>query len=152
MIVLNNIKSIRRTKGLSQQEMAVKLNITASTYQKIEQNLISLTIERFLEICRILEIDSYNDLLPAVNWEIVERIEKVMYSGSMAFDNIRVNSNSCRRLLDDLKEKVKEGNLKNDAILDELNFIDNYLALIGRDSFNEGFLLASIKDLIEKID
>jgi transcriptional regulator with XRE-family HTH domain len=152
MNVLKKIKELRREKGISQKEMAEKLNITASTYQKIEQNIITLNIERFLDICRILEIDSYNDLLPSVNAEIVKEIEKVLLAGSMAFDNIRNNSNYSGRLLDKLIEKIKAGAIEKEGLIEELKFIDNYLAIIGKDSFNQEYQFNTIRNLLEKID
>lgn len=152
IILLRKIRDLRKAKGISQNRMAELLEISQPGYQKIEQGKNVLSISRFLDICRILEIDSYNAILPAVNAENVEKIEKVILSGSIAFDDIRKNCNYSRKLLDDLIEKVKEGNIEKDALLEELRFFDNYLALIGRDSSGNGYELRAIRELIEKID
>ncbi|MBW6536602.1 MAG: helix-turn-helix domain-containing protein [Mariniphaga sp.] len=152
MIVLKKIRDKRKVRGFSQKKMAELLNISQPGYQKIEQGTNVLSIERFLEICRILEIDSYNELLPAVNAEIVAEIEKVLLAGSMAFDNIRNNANYSRRLLDELIEKIKIGNIEKEALIDELRFIDNYLSIVGKDSFNQEYQFNSLRQLLEKID
>lgn len=152
MNVLKKIKETRRNKGISQKEMAEKLNITASTYQKIEQNIITLSVERFLDICRILEIKSYNELLPAVNAEIVEEIEKVLLSGSMAFDNVRNNANYSIRLMDELIEKINNDTIEKKPIAEELEFIINYLSIIRKESFNQNYQFTKIRELLEKID
>lgn len=152
MNVLKKIKEKRKEKGFNQTDMAEKLSINVSTYSKIEQNIISLSIERFLEICRILEIKSYNDLLPAVNAEIVDEIEKVLLSGSMAFDNIRNNANYSQRLLEELIEKMNNDTVEKKAILEEIEFILNYLSIIRKESFNQNYQFTKIRKLLEKID
>lgn len=152
MIVLENIKKIRKAKGINQNKMAELLNISQPGYQKIEQGINVLSIERFLDICRIFEIDSYNLLLPAVNADIVEEIEKVLIAGSLAFDNIRHNSNYCQKLLDSLIQKVENGNIEKDFLIEELKLYDNYLQIIRKDSFSQEIQFRSILELIEKID
>ena len=152
MNVLKKIKEKRKEKGFNQTEMAEKLSINVSTYSKIEQNIISLSIERFLEICRILEIKSYNDLLPAVNDEIVEEIEKVLLSGSMAFDNIRNNANYSQRLLEELIEQMNKDAIEKKARLEEIEFILKYLSIIRKESFNQNYQFTRIRELLEKID
>ena len=151
-ILLNQIRGLRKAKGISQKRMAELLEISQPGYQKIEQGKNVLSISRFLDICRILEIDSYNAILPAVNAENVEKIETALLSGYLAFKNIRKNCIYSRKLLDDLIEKVEEGNIEKDALLQELRFFDNYLALIGRDSSSNEYQLLEIKELVEKID
>lgn len=152
MNVLKNIKSVRRQKGISQHQMADKLNITASTYQKIEQGLISLSVERFIEICRILDIKTYNDLLPAVNADSVNEIEKVIMSGYLAFDIIRNNANYVRKLLSDILDKIESDSIDKKTLSEELRFLDNYLEIIGKESYTNTFKFTSIQNIIEKID
>jgi len=82
----------------------------------------------------------------------VKEIEKVLLAGSMAFDNIRNNSNYSRRLLDELIEKIKAGAIEKEGLIEELKFIDNYLAIIGKDSFNQEYQFNTIRNLLEKID
>jgi len=152
MLVLNRIKEFRKSKKISQKEMAEKLNISISSYQKIEQGIMVLSLSRFLEICTILEIDSYNLLLPARNEDIVEKVEKVLTGGSLAFDNIKSNSNYCRGLVADLKEKIKGGKVEKEELLSDLDFIENYLSIIWKESFNQTYQFNSIRELIKKID
>lgn len=152
MQVLERIKEIRQSKKISQKKMAELLNISQPGYQKIEQGINVLSVERFMEICRILEIDSYNLLLPAVNVDIVEQLDKVLLGGSMAFDNIKSNSNYSRRLVQELIEKIETGNFDILEIVNDLKFIDEYLSIIGNDSFKYRGNLTSIREFIEKVD
>ena len=55
--VANQIKSLRRGKGLSQKDIADHLSITAQQVTNYELGKSSLTIERFVEICGILAVN-----------------------------------------------------------------------------------------------
>jgi transcriptional regulator with XRE-family HTH domain len=55
--VANQIKSLRRGKGLSQKDIADHLGITAQQVTNYELGKSSLTIERFVEICTILVVN-----------------------------------------------------------------------------------------------
>jgi len=152
MAVLAKIQEIRKSKNISQKEMAELLNISQPGYQKIEQGINVLSLDRFLEICRILQIESYNLVIPPVNIEISGQIERSLVEGSLAFDNIRRNANAIRRILDELTEKIKTGKIDLENVAEELEFLDNYLAIISKDSANKGHDFMSIRELINKID
>ena len=54
--ILERIKQFRTTKGYTLENMANELNISASTYRKVEMNETKLTVERLIKITKILEI------------------------------------------------------------------------------------------------
>lgn len=58
--VLSKIRESRKEKGYSHEVMAVELGISPSAYNKIERMESKLTLERFLQIKKILEKD-YSD-------------------------------------------------------------------------------------------
>jgi transcriptional regulator with XRE-family HTH domain len=49
------IKKLREYKGLSLAQMASQLNLSTRGYRNIEDGKTALTIERFIDICNILE-------------------------------------------------------------------------------------------------
>ena len=51
-----NIKSIRKSKGLSQEELAIKLNVVRQTISKWEQGLSVPDSEMLISISEVLEI------------------------------------------------------------------------------------------------
>lgn len=61
--VLDKIKTARKIKGLSQEEMGTQLNMDYSTYGKIENGFTKLTVDRLYEIASILQLN-VSDLLP----------------------------------------------------------------------------------------
>ena len=50
-----NIKSIRKSKGLSQEELAIKLNVVRQTISKWEQGLSVPDAEMLISISEIFE-------------------------------------------------------------------------------------------------
>jgi transcriptional regulator with XRE-family HTH domain len=54
--ILENIKNLRKEKGLSQESVAFDLGIDYSTYGKLERGHISLSVERMIEIAEILNV------------------------------------------------------------------------------------------------
>ena len=51
------IKNQRKVKGLSQTDMAKKLNIVLKTYQNIESGITRLDIDRLMQIAQLIDLD-----------------------------------------------------------------------------------------------
>ncbi len=51
------IKQAREIKKISQEYIATQLGISTRAYSKLETGETQLTIQRFNEICTILEVD-----------------------------------------------------------------------------------------------
>jgi len=55
--ILENIKRLRKERGLSQTEMAEALHIALKTYQNIEGGVTRIDIDRLSQIADVLETD-----------------------------------------------------------------------------------------------
>ena len=55
--VLMRIKELRLAKGYTLENMAFELDISASTYRKVEMNETKLTLERLLKISKALSVE-----------------------------------------------------------------------------------------------
>ena len=152
MIILQKIKELRKKKGFSQKDMAEKLNISISGYGKIELGENLLSIDRFLAICKLLEVKSYNQILPPINADFINEIETVLISGGMSFDIIHNNSRYARNLIEKLSENIPSEKLNKDEIIKELEFINRYVQLIDSESLKHGYNFLSIKSLIDNLD
>lgn len=51
----NNIKQLRKDKGLRQEDMAVSLNVTRQTIIAIENNKYNPTLELAMKMARLLD-------------------------------------------------------------------------------------------------
>ncbi|MBX9850923.1 MAG: helix-turn-helix transcriptional regulator [Cytophagaceae bacterium] len=54
--LIQNIRTIRKQKGISQESVAYDLDIDYSTYGKIERGQIALTVDRLQKISKILGV------------------------------------------------------------------------------------------------
>ena len=57
MNIIENIKKIRKRRGISQEYIASHLNISQSAYLKIEAGETELTTDRLQQILNVLETD-----------------------------------------------------------------------------------------------
>jgi len=55
--ILALIKHRRLKLGYSQKYMADKLGISQNMYSKFELNYSKITVDRFVSVCKVLEID-----------------------------------------------------------------------------------------------
>lgn len=55
-MITSQIRTLRRNKEYSQEYMAVMLHISQNAYSRLENGKTPLTLDRFYEICLILEI------------------------------------------------------------------------------------------------
>lgn len=53
--VVENIKKVRKEKGISHDYLAHQLNISQAAYSKLERNDTKLTVERLYKISEVLE-------------------------------------------------------------------------------------------------
>ena len=61
---LNNIIAIRKSKRLTQKQMAEKLNIAHVNYGRVENGFTKLTVDRLYKIAQILDVDINAILFP----------------------------------------------------------------------------------------
>ena len=62
--VINNIKTIRKQKGLSQEKLADKADISRQMMNDIEGRRRWLTKSTLVKLCNALEVDAYQLFMP----------------------------------------------------------------------------------------
>lgn len=65
--VITNIKTIRKQKGLSQEKLADKADISRQMMNDIEGRRRWLTKSTLVKLCNALEIDAYQLFIPIEN-------------------------------------------------------------------------------------
>lgn len=63
------IKPARRARGFTQEYMAKKLEMSRSGYKKLEYGTNKLTLARFIQICKVLDLDAAATLVEVINNE-----------------------------------------------------------------------------------
>lgn len=55
--ILQRLRKVRLINGYSQEYLGLELGISTKAYSKIENGESKLTVERYLEICKLLNIN-----------------------------------------------------------------------------------------------
>lgn len=65
------MKSARRAKGFTQEDMAKRLEISKSGYKKLEYGTNKLTLARFIQICKVLDLNAAATLMEVISNEYI---------------------------------------------------------------------------------
>lgn len=55
-LIATKIRTLRRNREYSQEYMAIMLHISQNAYSRLENGKTPLTLDRFYEVCQILQI------------------------------------------------------------------------------------------------
>ncbi len=83
--IIKKIAEIRSKKGFSYENMAQDLDLSTSAYRKIETGETKLTVERLVDISKILETP-LNEILEADSQKNFNQENKDNASGFQGFD------------------------------------------------------------------
>ena len=115
MNIIENIKKIRKRRGISQEYIASHLNISQSAYHKIEVGETELTTDRLQQILSVLEIDLSELIGKADNHNIGGRKHCC-----------REECEMMRRLVILYERRLKEQNILINFLQQELEKRDNF--------------------------
>ena len=121
--IIKKIVQIRKQKGYSLENMAIELNISESAYRKIETNQTRLSLEKFLQISKILDT-SINDLLGEKSHREYHQCNNNQgtFIGHQEFDNYYQESKEItHKLIISLESNIKD-------LQEEVSFLRNQLA------------------------
>ncbi len=104
MNIGNNIKQFREIKNLSQDYLANELNISQSSYAKIESGAVIPKIDRLQEIAKILEVE-VSALLKQSNVLSFIYNGETNYSGYIANQNNQLKE-AYEKTIESLKEEI----------------------------------------------
>lgn len=86
-ILGKNIRKYRELKGYSQEYMAHELDITQSSYAKLENDSTKITVERLFSIAQLLEMEM-TELLDLKNQTIYNQDLKDSAVGHQSVQNL----------------------------------------------------------------
>lgn len=106
--ISENIRLKREKVGLSQDEMAHKLDINQATYSKLERNSTKLTVDRLFEIAKLLNAD-VADLLGLKTQTIFNQKENEMANAFGRIENYyQDNKEISAKLNESYETRLKE--------------------------------------------
>lgn len=110
------IKRLRKARGLTQEELGLKLGVTKATIQKYESgNIVNLKVETMKKLCEIFNVDPVKFIFENENDRVKREVnaievirdmygaETVEYLGKTALLNDE-GKNKAREFVDDLLE------------------------------------------------
>ena len=115
--IVEKIARIRKNKGLSYDNMASDLALSPSAYRKIETGETKLTVERLLQISKVLEISIdtilENNSVKQVKQENYNNSSVVAYSGNNIYTDV---SALTQKLIETYETQIQELRIENAAL------------------------------------
>ncbi len=102
------IRFFRRSKGLTQEQMAEKLNLTSVAYSNIERGESGVLMTRLEEIAQVMEIDLL-DLLSLGEKNVIVLHGNVSNSNSCFLQNVNISD----------KKDISASELQKDNIIEQ---------------------------------
>ena len=116
--IIKKIAEIRSKKGFSYENMAHDLDLSASAYRKIETGETKLTVERLVEISKILEtpLDEFLDTNGQKNFSQENKDTATGYQGfnddnRVYYDNAELSKKLIavyEKQIEDLKAEIQQ--------------------------------------------
>lgn len=102
-IVGNNIRTIRISRNMTQEQMAEKLNRSVNFVSLIELGKSGMSATTMIDICNILDIDINCIFKGLIDYEIKDKEKKLI-------ENILILSNEDREVVTNLVEHLIKKN------------------------------------------
>lgn len=104
-IIGNNIKTLRLSKGMTQEQMAEKLDHSVNFVSLIELGKSGMSVITMIDICNILDIDVNCIFKGLLDYRIKNRDQKLI-------NNILILSDNDKEIIDKLTEHLINKNNK----------------------------------------
>ncbi|WP_144283618.1 helix-turn-helix domain-containing protein [Chryseobacterium echinoideorum] len=118
------IRTFRENKGFSQEELAEKLHISRSTYQRIENGETNSWINHIENICHSLEVNLDDILKPEEGYtQINKEYSTNENSSNNMIQNQTNNYNISEKMLENLYDTIASLKEENRLLKEEINLL-----------------------------
>lgn len=97
----NNIKSIRTAQGLTQEQMAEKLNRSVNFVSLIELGKSGMSVPTIIEICNVLDVDTNSIFKGLIPYKQKEKDRYIV-------ENISAFNDKDKKIVTDLMKYILE--------------------------------------------
>lgn len=101
-IIGNNVKTIRLSRGVTQEQMAEKLNRSVNFVSLIELGKSGMSVETIIAICNILDISSESIFKGLIDYNLKEKDRYIL-------ENISTLNSKDKKIVTDLMQYIIEG-------------------------------------------
>lgn len=109
---MNTTRKYREEKGISQEELAEKLHISRSTYQRIENGETNSWVNHIQNICASLDVNMEEIMKPEEGYVQINNNNDSSNSpsdhGTGLVQNQTINYNTPEKLIEQYEERIKE--------------------------------------------
>lgn len=106
------IKKVREIKGYSQEYISTQMGITQNSYSKIERGETNLSVNKLIEICKILDIE----MSTLLNFD-----EKMVFNNCTQSGNFGENNTFVYNTIDKIQELYEKIIKSKDEEIERLN-------------------------------
>jgi len=118
------IRTYREERGFSQEELAEKLHISRSTYQRIENGETNSWINHIENICTSLNVELDDILKPEEGFvQVNNNNDSTNDNGSGVIQNQTINYHNSDKLLESLQEHIALLKEENQRLKEENNLL-----------------------------
>lgn len=118
------IRTFRENKGFSQEELAEKLHISRSTYQRIENGETNSWINHIENICHSLEVNLDDILKPEEGYTQINKENSANENSSNnMIQNQTNNYNISEKMLENLYDTIAVLKEENRLLKEEINLL-----------------------------
>lgn len=118
------IRTFRENKGFSQEELAEKLHISRSTYQRIENGETNSWINHIENICHSLEVNLDDILKPEEGYTQINKENSANENSSNnMIQNQTNNYNISEKMLENLYDTIASLKEENRLLKEEINLL-----------------------------
>lgn len=118
------IRTFREDKGFSQEELAEKLHISRSTYQRIENGETNSWINHIENICHSLEVNLDDILKPEEGYTQINKENSANENSSNnMIQNQTNNYNISEKMLENLYDTIASLKEENRLLKEEINLL-----------------------------
>ncbi len=105
--ILEQIKSVRKARKIKLNQMAEKLNITPSSYRKIEEGMIELKVKTMFDIFNILEIKLDSKQIDEKELLVYERFDVDNFAKKDDIKKIEAKLEETQKILLEVLKKLE---------------------------------------------
>lgn len=103
------IRKYSEEKGISQEELAEKLHISRSTYQRIENGETNSWVNHIQNICASLDVNMEEIMKPEEGYvQLNNNNDSSNDNGSGVIQNQTINYNTSEKLIEQYEERIRE--------------------------------------------
>lgn len=100
-IIGNNVKTIRLSRGITQEQMAEKLNRSINFVSLIELGKSGMSVETIIAVCNILDISSESIFKGLIDYNLKENDRYIL-------ENISTLNSKDKKIVTDLMQYIIE--------------------------------------------